>query len=40
MGATTGVDNTTLAIAVKVFDIGAGPISAVIAGLDWGKYSY
>ncbi|KAI1821248.1 peptidase S8/S53 domain-containing protein [Xylaria intraflava] len=35
MGDTTGVDNTTLAIAVKVANDGKGLVSGMIAGLDW-----
>ncbi|KAI2636111.1 subtilisin-like protease [Xylaria nigripes] len=35
MGETTGVDNTTLAIAVKVFDGDGGPVSDIMAGLNW-----
>ncbi|KAI1431564.1 subtilisin-like protease [Xylaria sp. CBS 124048] len=35
MGDTTGVDNTTLGIAIKVINQGQGPISAMVAGLEW-----
>ncbi|KAI3322022.1 subtilisin-like protease [Xylariaceae sp. AK1471] len=35
MGATTGVDNTTLAISLKFIQDGLGPGSGMIAALDW-----